>query len=109
MQLGKAADKIISIPYMMNISQQAYDSPTLEMEIRYQGVNSNKEALVIFNDDNAVYLPANTGKNIELRTLRVQKQFVKPGYNKIQVLYEEAVQYDPDKGFTVFYIGFSGK
>ncbi len=108
-QLGRAADKIISTPYMMNISQQAYNAPNLEMQIRYQGVDSNKEALVIFNDDNAVYLPANTGKSIELRTLRVQKQFVKPGYNKIQVMYEEAVQHDPDKGFTVFYIGFEGK
>lgn len=108
-QLGKAADKIISNSYMMDIPQEVYQSPTLEMQIRYQGVNSNREALVIFNDDNAVYLPANTGKGIENQTVTLQKQWVKPGPNKIQVMYEEAVQSDPDKGFTVYYIGFTGK
>jgi hypothetical protein len=77
--------------------------------MRYMGVNSNREALVIFNDDNAVYLPANKGKGIEDQTVVLQKKWLRPGLNKVQILYEEAVQSDPDKGFTVFYLGFAGK
>lgn len=108
-QLGKAADKIISGAYMMDIPAQVYDKPVVEMQVRYQGVDSNREALVILNDDNAVYLPANKAKGIETQTLTVQKQWLRPGPNKIQVMYEEAVQHDPDKGFTVYYIGFTGR
>ena len=108
-QLGKTPDKIVSNSYMMEVTQQVYQAPTISMQVRYQGVNSNREALVIINDDNAVYLPANTGKGIEDQTVTVQKQWLRPGPNKIQVMYEEAVRSDPDKGFTVFYIGFTGK
>ena len=108
-QLGKAADKIVSGAYMMDIPQEMYQKPTVEMQVRYQGVNSNREALIILNDDNAVYLPANQGKGIENQSLVVQKQWLRPGPNKVQVMYEEAVKNDPDKGFTVYYIGFTGK
>lgn len=108
-QLGKAADKIISGNYNLDIPLQVYNSPVIEMHMRYMGVNSNREALVIFNDDNAVYLPANKGKGIEDQTVVLQKQWLRPGLNKVQILYEEAVQSDPDKGFTVFYLGFAGK
>lgn len=108
-QLGKATDKIISGAYMMDVPQEIYQKPVLEMQIRCQGVNSSREALVIFNDDNAVYLPPNKGKGIESQTVTMQKQWLRPGPNKIQVMYEEAVQHDPDKGFTVYYIGFTGR
>jgi hypothetical protein len=106
-QLGKAADKIVSTPFMMDLPQQVYESPEVLMQIRYQGVNSNREALVIFNDDNAVYLPPNQGKGIENQSIGLQKQWLRPGPNKVQVMYEEAVTSDPDKGFTVYYIGFT--
>jgi len=78
------------------------------MDIRYQGVNSNREALVIFNDDNAVYLPPNQGKGIENQKVTLQKQWLRPGPNKVQLMYEEAVKSDPDKGFTVYFIEVRG-
>ncbi len=105
-QLGKAADKIVSGVFMMDIPANVYNAPEVKMDIRYQGVNSNREALVIFNDDNAVYLPPNQGKGIENQQVTIQKQWIRPGPNKVQLMYEEAVQSDPDKGFTVYYIGF---
>lgn len=105
-QLGKAADKIVSGVFTMDIPPQVYNAPEVKMDIRYQGVNSNREALVIFNDDNAVYLPPNQGKGIENQQVTIQKQWIRPGPNKVQLMYEEAVKSDPDKGFTVYYIGF---
>ncbi len=108
-QLGKTADKIVSENFTFQIPSDVYNSPTLVMPIRYQGVNSNREALVIFNDDNAVYLPPNQGKGIEDQTIELQKEWLKPGPNKVQIMYEEAVKSDPDKGFTVYYLDFAGK
>jgi 4-amino-4-deoxy-L-arabinose transferase-like glycosyltransferase len=107
-QLGKAADKIVSTPFAIDIPQNVYDAPTIQMDIRYQGVNSNREALVIFNDDNAVYLPPNQGKGIENQKVTLQKQWLRPGPNKVQLMYEEAVKSDPDKGFTVYFIEVRG-
>jgi 4-amino-4-deoxy-L-arabinose transferase-like glycosyltransferase len=108
-QLGKSSNKIASEHFMIGIPTPVYQSPTVFMKIRYQNVNSNREALVIFNDDNAVYLPPNAGKGVEEQLIELQKSWIKPGQNKVQVMYEEAVTDDPDKGFTVYYIDFTGK
>ncbi len=108
-QLGKSPDKIVSNTFVLDVPQDIYQASTIGMTLRYQGVNSNREALVIINEDNAVYLPANKGKGIEPQLVVVQKQWLKPGPNNIQFMYEEAVQNDPDKGFLIFYVGFTGK
>jgi len=105
-QLGKAADKIVSKDFLVQIPEIAFQGPVVPMQIRYQGVNSDREALVVFNDDNAVYLPQNKGIGPEMQSVELQKGWVKPGVNKIQIMYEETVKRDPDKGFTVYYVGF---
>jgi hypothetical protein len=103
-QLGRAADKVVSSNFFLNIPEQMLQAPGIDLKIRYTRVNSNREALVLFNEANAVYLPANRGKGIEMQTVDIEKAWLRPGPNKVQILYEEAVKSDPDKGFTVYFM-----
>jgi 4-amino-4-deoxy-L-arabinose transferase-like glycosyltransferase len=103
-QLGKAADKVTSPVFFLQVPEQEFQEPTMELVVRRQNVNSNREGLIILNDDNAVYLPPNQGRGVETEILSIQKEWLKPGSNKIQIIYEEKVKSDPDKGFTVYYV-----
>jgi hypothetical protein len=105
-QLGKAEEKIASADFYMTIPPELLSGATLPLFARYSGVNSGKEALIVFNDNNAVYLPPNRGKGIENQQVTVQSAWLRPGQNKLQILYEEAVKTDPDKGFTVYNLAF---
>jgi hypothetical protein len=105
-QLGLADGKFDAIPFnvLVTAEQLAAAGPMLPVQVRYQGVNSNREALIAINDNNALYLPANKGKGIEKQVLQVNTAWLRPGYNKFQILYEPKVKSDPDKGFVFYYL-----
>jgi hypothetical protein len=104
-QLGKAADKIQSANFFITVPPEEFYEEQMELIVRRQGVNSNREGLVVLNDNNAVYLPPNRGRMPEMDTLIIQKAWLRPGPNKLQFLYEEKVKSDPEKGFTVYFLG----
>jgi hypothetical protein len=105
-QLGKASDKVISSFFYMNITPELLQTPTVSMRVRTQGVDSNREGLIVLNDQNASYLAPNKGKGIETQTLTIPREWLRPGNNQLQIVYEEKVKSDPDKGFTVYDIAF---
>jgi uncharacterized membrane protein len=102
-QLGKAQDKYEALPYDINIpTERLQASPKIPIQVRYSGVDTPREALIVFNDNNALYLPANRSKGIETQRLEVNSAWLRPGANKIQIMYEPEVKSDPDKGFTFY-------
>jgi len=78
--------------------------PELRMIVRARHVNNNREAFILFNDQNAVYLPPNKGKDIETLTLAVRSEWLRPGPNKVQICYDDQVKNDKDPGFALYYL-----
>ncbi len=112
LQLGKASDKIISNEKTLNFPPELFQSPNgIQMIVRTSGIDTNKEAMMIFNNESAVYLPVNKkGGQVETQVVDIQPGWIHPGQNFIQIAYdEENIKSDPDKGFSFYYIGFKGK
>ena len=112
LQLGKAADKIIARDLPLNLSPELVNAPNgLDMLVRTSGVDSDLEALVIFNGENAVYLPPNRQRGaVELQRVNIQRGWLRPGLNTLQIAYdEEKIKRDPDKGYTLYYLNFAPK
>ncbi len=108
-ELGRDDDKIESKEYHMNLPQSLFLQNQIELTVRTRWVDTNREALVVFNGENAVWLPPNQGPGIEEAVLTLQREWLKPGTNTIQVVYETKRPSDPRKGFTLYFLSITGK
>ncbi|MCB9317256.1 MAG: glycosyltransferase family 39 protein [Lewinellaceae bacterium] len=108
-ELGRDDDKIESKEYHMNLPQSLFSQNQIELTVRTRWVDTNREALVLFNGQNAVWLPPNRGGGIEEAVLPLQREWLKPGTNTIRVLYETKRPSDPRKGFTLYFLSIAGK
>ncbi|MCC7504881.1 MAG: glycosyltransferase family 39 protein [Saprospiraceae bacterium] len=103
-ELGKTTSKVVSKDYIINPPEALLQQPELRMIVRARHVNNNREAFILFNDQNAVYLPPNKGKDIETLTLAVRSEWLRPGPNKVQICYDDQVKNDKDPGFALYYL-----
>jgi hypothetical protein len=108
-ELGRDNDKIESKEYHMSLPQSLFAQSQVELTVRTRWVDTNREALVLFNGQNAVWLPPNQGPGIEEFVIPLQHNWLKPGPNTIQVLYETKRPSDPRKGFTLYFLSINGK
>nr|MBP6828556.1 hypothetical protein [Saprospiraceae bacterium] len=109
-QLGQNEDKIESKTYHMTLPQNLFAQNEINLTVRTRGVDSNREALVLFNDKNAVWLPPNNMPGaVEEHVIPLNRNWIKPGSNAIQVLYETERPSDPNKGFTMYFLSITGK
>ncbi len=83
--------------------------PELKLTLRAQHVNNNREAFILFNDQNAVYLPPNKGQDIETMKLTVRPEWLVPGQNKIQICYDDQVKNDKDPGFAIYFLAIDSQ
>jgi len=108
-ELGCIDNKIESKEYHMTLPEALFAQSQIELTVRADGVNSNQEGLIVLNGEFAVRLPQNQGLGVEETVLPIQHEWLRPGSNSIQLLYEENVPSDPRKGFTVYFLGITGK
>ncbi len=108
-ELGHSDDKIESKEYHMTLPEALFTNDQIELTVRTRWVDSNREALVLFNGANAVWLPPNRGSGIEEAVLPLQRNWIRPGRNTIQILYETKRPSDPRKGFTLYFLSITGK
>ncbi len=108
-ELGCVDNKIESKEYHMTLPESLFSLNQIELAVRASGVDSNQEGLVVLNGENAVRLPQNQGSGVEETVLTIQREWLRPGSNSIQIMYEPEVPRDPRKGFTVYFLGISGK
>jgi len=108
-ELGCVDNKIESKEYHLTLPEALFAQSQIELAVRASGVNSNQEGLVVFNGENAVRLPQNQGLGVEETVLPIQREWLRPGSNSIQIMYEQEVPNDPRKGFTVYFLGITGK
>ncbi|MCB0543726.1 MAG: glycosyltransferase family 39 protein [Saprospiraceae bacterium] len=108
-ELGHYQNKIKSREYHMTLPQSLFEQAKINMTVRVQGVDSDREALVLFNGQNAVWIPANKSPQVEERVVPLNRSWIRPGSNTIQVLYEPERPSDPNKGFTVHFLSITGE
>lgn len=108
-ELGQDEDKTESKEYHMTLPQSLFTQNEINLTVRTQGIDSNREALVLFNGQNAVWLPPNDGPGIEEKVIPLDKNWIKPGSNAIQIIYETKRPGDPHKGFRMFFLSITGK
>jgi len=108
-ELGRDDDKTESKIYHMTLPEQLFTQDQIELTLRTRWVDSDREALVLFNDKNAVWMPPNTSNDIEEHVLPLDRTWIRPGTNSIQILYETKRPSDPRKGFALYFLGITGK
>ncbi|MCC6460833.1 MAG: glycosyltransferase family 39 protein [Saprospiraceae bacterium] len=108
-ELGRDNDKIESKEYQMVLPQGLFSGSSIDMTVRTRWIDTNREALILFNGENAVWLPPNRGPGIEEAVLSLDKSWVRPGPNTIRVLYEPKRPSDPRKGFTLYFLSLQEK
>ena len=108
-ELGCDDDKIESKEYHMTLPEALFTQNQLELTVRTRWVDTNREALVLFNGQNAVWLPPNQGSGIEEAVLPIQRDWIRPGPNTIRILYETKRPSDPRKGFTMYFLSITGR
>ncbi|MBK9338007.1 MAG: glycosyltransferase family 39 protein [Lewinellaceae bacterium] len=108
-EVGCVDNKLESREYHLTLPEQLFAANEIELTVRSRWVDSNREALVVFNKENAVWLPPNTGDGVEENVLPLQREWLRPGSNTIQVIYEPERPSDPRKGFTVYFLSIAGK
>lgn len=108
-ELGCDNDKVESKDYHMTLPESLFSQSQIELTVRTRWVDTNREALVLFNGQNAVWLPPNRGSGIEEAVLPIQREWLRPGPNTIQILYETKRPSDPRKGFTLYFLSIAGK
>jgi hypothetical protein len=108
-EVGCIDNKLESREYHLTLPEQLFASNEIELTVRSRWVDSNREGLVVFNKENAVWLPPSPSNNVEEAVLPIQREWLRPGTNTIQVVYEPERPSDPRKGFTVYYLGIAGK
>ena len=108
-ELGKTMSKILSRDFYMSPPEALLQMPELKLTLRAQHVNNNREAFILFNDQNAVYLPPNKGKDIETMKLTVRSEWLVRGQNKIQICYDDQVKNDKDPGFAIYFLALDSQ
>lgn len=103
-EVGRWADQVKSRIYHLSFPPEILTVPKLNLTLRRQHVNSNREGLVLFNDQNAAWIPANTGKEVEEVTIPIESSWLKAGVNTIQILYDGDRQKDPVDGFRILFL-----
>jgi mannosyltransferase len=104
-EVGRWEDRVQSRIYDLALPPElfAQNGEFLRVTVRVQNVNSNREGLLLFNGQNASWLPA-TGGNLEEKTFNIPKAWLQPGENTVQVLYDTDRTKDPVPGFTIHYL-----
>lgn len=108
-ELGKSRDKLVSKDYFIVPPEALLALPELEMVVRASNVNTNREAFLLINNDNAVYLPANKTRGIEPMKLLIRSEWLRRGENKIQICYDDQVKNDPVPGFQFYFMALTGR
>lgn len=108
-ELGQDEDKVESKEYHMTLPESLFTQNEINLTVRTQGIDSNREALVLFNGQNAVWLPPNNGPGVEEQVIPLDRKWIKPGSNAIQVIYETKRPSDPRKGFRTYFLSITGK
>lgn len=108
-ELGCMDNKMESKEYHITLPEQLFAQNEIELTVRTRWLDSNREGLVVFNGANAVWLPPNQSSDVEEQVLPIQRDWLRPGSNTIQIMYEPTRPSDPRKGFTVYFVGITGK
>ncbi len=108
-ELGCDDDKIESKEYHMTLPNELFAANQQVLTVRTRWVDTNREALVLFNGQNAVWLPPNQSSGIEEAVLPIQREWIRPGPNTIRILYETKRPSDPRKGFTLYFLSITGQ
>ena len=104
-EVGRWEDRVQSREYHLSLPPEIFAQGTdqLRVTIRAQNINSNREGVLVFNYDNAAWLPP-TGNTLEEKTFSIPKTWVHPGDNTVQVLYDTDRTKDPFIGFTLHFL-----
>ncbi len=108
-ELGCDDNKIESKDYHMTLPEALFTNDQIELTVRTRWVDTNREALVLFNGQNAVWLPPNQSSGVEEAVLPIQREWLRPGQNTIRILYETKRPSDPRKGFTMYFLSITGR
>lgn len=108
-ELGCDDDKMESKKYNMTLPAELFSNDQLEMTVRTRWVDSNQEALILFNDQHVAWLPPNPGPGIGEASVPIDRNWIRPGRNTVQVFYEPNRPSDPRKGFTLYYMSIAGR
>ena len=108
-ELGCDDDKMESKEYHMTLPNELFTHAQLEMTVRTRWVDSDQEALILFNGKHVAWLPPNRGAGIDESTVPIDRSWIQPGRNTVQVFYEPNRPTDPRKGFTLYYLSITGK
>jgi hypothetical protein len=104
-EVGRWEDRVQSREYHLTLPPElfAQAGDQLRVTVRAQNVNSNREGVLVFNYDNASWLPP-TGSNLEEKTFNIPKAWVRPGENIVQALYDTDRTKDPFVGYTLHFL-----
>lgn len=106
-ELGRCADKIIARDVFYTVAPEVLAKPSVTMRFRTRWVDSNREALVVINEQNAMYLAINRTNDPEMQSTTIPSDWFRAGKNRIQVMYDaDQVKFDPRRGFTLYYLSF---
>jgi len=108
-ELGCDDNKMESKEYNMTLPESLFANKQIEMTVRTRWVDSNQEALILFNGKHVAWLPPNPGPGIGEAVVPLHRDWIRPGRNTMQVFYEPNRPSDPRKGFTLYYMSIAGK
>ena len=108
-ELGMDKDNMESREFHLSLPQELFSQPEIVLTARTSGLDSNREGLVLFNGQNAAWLPPNNGSGVEEQSIPIPREWIRPGPNTIQILYEPERPRDPRKGFTLYFLSITGK
>lgn len=108
-ELGCDDDKMESKEYHLTLPAELFNHDQIEMTVRTRWVDSDQEALILFNDKHVAWLPPNRSAGIDESRAPIDPKWIHPGQNTIQVFYEPNRPSDPRKGFTLYYLSIAGK
>jgi 4-amino-4-deoxy-L-arabinose transferase-like glycosyltransferase len=108
-ELGCDDNKMESKVYNMTLPAELFANQQIDMTVRTRWVDTDQEALILFNDKHVVWLPPNTGPGTDEAVVRLDRNWIRPGRNTIQVFYEPNRPRDPRKGFTLYFMSITGK
>lgn len=108
-ELGCDDNKMESKEYNMTLPESLFANNQIEMTVRTRWVDSDQEALILFNGKHVAWLPPNPGQGIGEAVVPLHRDWIRPGRNTMQVFYEPNRSSDPRKGFTLYYMSIAGK
>lgn len=104
-EVGSWQDRIQSREYHLTLPPDAFAQAgdQAQVTVRLQDVNSNREGVLLFNHDNAAWLPP-AGHSVEEKTFQIPRAWLHPGENTVQLLYDTDRTKDPWPGFTLHFL-----